>query len=528
MNYRGPGAIAILVCLVVMTLPVAARAAEGDLVWNTFIGTGSTESFDVAVDSSGNVYVTGLCGESWGSPIRPYTRDVDAFVAKYSTDGSLMWNTFIGGNERDEGLAISVDMTGNVYVTGRSYGSWGSPVRPFTGSTETDAFVARLASDGTLLWNTFLGGSSWELVEGIAVDATGNAYVTGTSNSTWGTPWLPATPSTSVFVAKLDSNGSLVWNTFLGGNGGDYGFGIAVGKSGDVYVAGYSSDTWGAPIWPYVKNDGFVAKLTSYGVLSWNIFLGGSGSDICFSIAVDSGENVCVAGRSDTTWGLPIRAYSAMVDVFVVKLDSNGMFWWNTFLGGTGGDFGYKPPSISVDSKNSVYVSGTSELGWDTPIRPYTWKRDAFAAKLADNGSLLWNTFLGGIGGDSGYGIAVDKGGNAFVAGWSTATWGSPLNPFSGGGFIAKLQGSGVASGPAITSITSRTSKAGSTATIKGTGFSTTKTKNIVYFGTKKAPVNRAKATSITVTIPRVKKGTVDVYVEVNGVKSNIFKFQVK
>jgi hypothetical protein len=153
-------------------------------------------------------------------------------------------------------------------VTGYSEATWGSPIRAFTnpGTGYYDAFVAKLDTNGALQWNTFLGGSSHDYGYGIAVDTSGNSYVTGWSYVTWGSPLLPFAGYYDAFVAKLDTNGALQWNTFLGGSDDDYGYGIAVDTSGNSYVTGYSEATWGSPIRAFTNPgtgyyDAFVAKI---------------------------------------------------------------------------------------------------------------------------------------------------------------------------------------------------------------------------------------------------------------------------
>ena len=175
----------------------------------------------------------------------------------------------------------------------------------------------QLVIDPTLTWNTFLGGAGNDLIgnagNNIAVDGSGNVYVTGSSAATWGTPVQAHGGGTyDAFVAKLDSSGNLLWNTFLGAGGSDLGYGLAVDGGGNVYVGGYSSATWGTPITAFAggTNDAFVAKLAGNGSLVWNTFLGGTGADKAYSLAVDGSGNVYVAGESTATWGTPVRAYS--------------------------------------------------------------------------------------------------------------------------------------------------------------------------------------------------------------------------
>jgi len=213
---------------------------DPDLTWHTFLGgDGDDYGYAIAVDGTGNVYVAGDSDATWGSPKRAYTAsDSDAFAAKLDNSGTLLWHTFLGGDGDDYGSAIAVDGTGNVYVSGNSNATWGSPKRAYTASS-MDAFAAKLSSDGTLLWNTFLGGDGYDPGFGIAVDGIGNVYMASWSDAAWGTPVRPYTLDHDAFAAKLaNSDGDLIWHTFLGGNGWDYGLAIAVDGSNNVYVTG--------------------------------------------------------------------------------------------------------------------------------------------------------------------------------------------------------------------------------------------------------------------------------------------------
>ncbi len=423
---------------------------DPSLIWNTFLGGGDADvSHAIAVDGSGNVYVAGQSYITWGNPVRAHSDGWDAFAAKLDSSGSLTWNTFLGGSALFEfGYAIAVDGSGNVYVSGDSGATWGSPVRAYSGLY--DAFAAKLDSSGELTWNTFLGGSGSDSGGAIAVDGGGNVYVAGYSYDAWGCSPTACTvraftSGVDAFAAKLGSSGGLTWNTFLGGSGSDYGEAIVIDGNWNVYVAGEGGG-WGSPVRAYTAGDwdAFAAKLDSSGGLTWNTFLGGSAEDRDGGIAVDGSGNVYVTGYSLATWGSPVRAYTFGYDAFAAKLNSSGGLTWNTFLGGDGHDYGGS--AIAVDGSGNVYVAGTSNVSWGSPVGAYTSLEDAFAAKLGSSGGLTWNTFLGGSGGDYGNAIAVDGSGNVYMAGTSLATWGCSPTPctvraFTGNedAFAAKL-----------------------------------------------------------------------------------------
>jgi len=291
------------------------------LAWNSFLGgsgydstLGKIPGVGIAVDANGNLYVTGVSESTWGDPIRPWAGNGDAFVAKLDKNGALLWNTFLGGNATDSGSGIAVDASGNVYVTGSSAGTWGDPP---PGAGTGDVFVAKLDTNGALLWNSFLGG---DYGFGITIDASGNVFVTGSSYATWGNPIRPYSGYRDAFVAKLDTGGALLWNSFLGGTTYDEGKGIAVDSNGNVFVAGHSYGSWGDPIGPWAESwDGFVAKLDTDGNLTWNTFFGGAGFDWSWGIAADANNNVVITGRSDGTWGDPINPWVRSYDAFVTK-----------------------------------------------------------------------------------------------------------------------------------------------------------------------------------------------------------------
>ena len=155
--------ILILLALTLSALAYAgarpAQAAPGT-GWNTFLGDSAYDHGNaIAVDASGNIYVAGVSASTWGNPVNAYSASNDAFVAKLSPSGALLWNTFLGGSAADYAYGVTVDANGNLYVTGSSADTWGSPLNAY--SAGDDAFVARLnSSDGQLTWNTFLGSSA--------------------------------------------------------------------------------------------------------------------------------------------------------------------------------------------------------------------------------------------------------------------------------------------------------------------------------------------------------------------------------
>jgi hypothetical protein len=409
------------------------------LSWNTFLGSSATDyGYAIAVDGSGNAYVTGSSYATWGTPVNAYAEEEDAFVAKLNSSGIRQWHTFMGSAGDDYGYGIAVDGSGNVYVTGGSWETWGTPVNAHVVGYE-DAFVAKLNSSGIRQWNTFMGSATHDYGRAIAVDGSGNVYVTGRSLATWGTPVNAHAGGYDAFVAKLNSSGIRQWNTFMGSSSSDDGHGIAVFGTGNVFVTGTSSATWGIPVNAHAGGpDAFVAKLNSSGIGQWHTFMGSAGDDHGRGIAVDGSGNVYVTGTSLGTWGIPVNAHAGGSDAFVAKLNSRGFKQWDTFMGSAGDDFGN---GIAVDGSGNVYVTGGSWETWGTPVNAHAGALESFVAKLNSSGVSQWHTFIGSSGNDDGLGIAVDGSGNVYITGYSNATWGTPFNAHAGGydAFVAKI-----------------------------------------------------------------------------------------
>ena len=366
----------------------------------------------------------------------------------------LLYATFLGGGGYDGGSAIAVDAAGAAYVTGVTR-STDFPTTPGAFDTShdgnLDVFVTKLNAAGSgLAYATFLGGSDWDVGSGIAVDAAGAAYVTG---STW-SPDFPTTPGafdtsynggySDVFVTKLNADGSdLVYSTFLGGSEGR---GIAVDAAGAAYVTGWTGSTT-FPTTPGAFDpsynggtDDFVTKLNAAGSgLVYSTFLGGLSSDVGKGIAVDAAGAAYVTGETysddfPTTPGAFDPTPNDGCDAFVAKLNFSGSsLAYATFLGGSyanwwGGsstDVGY---AIAVDGSGAAYVTGFTGSR-DFPTTPGvfdpTWNGgwDGFVVKLSPSGSFLaYATFLGGMDYDYGNGIAVDAAGAAYVTGYTAST----------------------------------------------------------------------------------------------------------
>jgi hypothetical protein len=367
------------------------------------------------------------------------------------------YSTYLGGSGSDYGYGIAVDSSGNAYVVGHTTNSTNFPTQsPFQGTYgggNYDAFVTRLNISGSALeYSTYLGGSNWDEGFGIAVDSSGNAYVTGRTYSTNFPTQNPYQGThggggLDAFVTKLNSAGSaLSYSTYLGGSGDDGGFDIAVDSSGNAYVAGYTFSTNFPTQNPYQDSkggdvDAFVTRLNISGsTLEYSTYLGGSSYDYGIGIAVDSLGNTYVTGKTYST-NFPTQSpyqdsNGGGFDAFVTRLNISGSaLSYSTYLGGSDYDYGF---GIAVDSSGNTYVAGyTTSTNFPTQS-PYQGTfgggySDTFVTKLNISGSALeYSTYLGGNSDDGGSSIAVDSSGNAYVVGHTASTNFPTQSPYQG------------------------------------------------------------------------------------------------
>ena len=457
------------------------------VIYSTYLGgSAGEEGYAIAADNSGNAYVTGETG-STDFPTTPGAFQKicsdcstvgSAFVTKLNASGSaLVYSTYLGGSGGasygDFGSGIAVDSSGNAYVTGET-NSTDFPTTPGAfqtvcngGSgcaTYSDAFVTKLNSTGSaLVYSTYLGGNSYDRPFGIAVDSSGNAYVTGWTRSTDFPTKNALQPqniggSSNAFVTKLNASGSaLDYSTYLGG-GGEYGFGIAVDGSGNAYVTGITGST-DFPTTPGAFQTtcssggaciqvAFVTKYNPTGsALVYSTFLRGTagGNAAGQGIAVDTVGNAYVTGSTGadfpTTPGAFQRVYKdtgggpdnpSNGAAFVTKFNSTGSaLLYSTYLGGSTYE---SANGIAVDSSGNAYVTGQTG-STDFPTTSGAFQKvcnggsgcstspDAFVTEFNPSGSaLLYSSYLGGTNWEQFPAIAVDSSGNAYVTGQTAST----------------------------------------------------------------------------------------------------------
>ncbi len=489
--------------------PARPLVLDPVLTYSTFLG-GSAEDvgYHAAVDATGAVFVVGYTLSVNFPTLDPFDPTCgtdgtcngavshDAFVAKLdptvSGAASLLFSTYLGGSGSDYGVRAARDGGGNVYVVGLARADFPTTANAFQqvfgGGAGADAFLTKLSPDGSaLLYSTYLGGSSgdgaWGLaLNGAVAEVAGQTLSTdfpitpGALDSTCGTDGSCNGGASDAFLARVNTAASgvasLAYATFLGGSGQDQGYDVSRDGAGNVYLSGRTAST----DFPLVNAsqasngggfDAFVAKLDAAGSsLGYATYLGGSGYEDAYTIALDTGGRVHAVGTTSSAdfpttasaWQLafgggPYDAYYARLDP---GAPGGSPPLYSTYLGGSADDEGF---GLTLTASGRAYLGGFS-LSTDYPVTAGAYQvanagaYDAFLTKL-DSGlsgasSLLYSTYFGGLSSDAIFGLALDASENVQVVGQTFSTNLPTVGAYqaaqAGGSdvFFAKLDGSAV------------------------------------------------------------------------------------
>ena len=406
---------------------LAKHNASGVLQWTTYIGgAGTDQGNGIAMASNGDILIAGQTngtiptGSSGTNIVYSSTNGggYDAFVGRFTSAGSRLWLTYIGGASDDYGMSIAGDNAGNAIMTG--YAAATSTNYPVTaGATQStlgggqDVVISKFSSTGALTYSTFLGGTGNDLGYGISTDNNDNFYLTGVAalgfpaGAITGNTCAYATlngTGTDAFVAKFSPSGVKQWSTFLGGSTADQGLGIKATTNGMVYVTGYTNVATGTGfpnttgVTTGGQNDAFLTKFNSFGSQVWSTLRGGSLVEKGYGVTCD-GTSVYLVGSTTSTnfptAGTPLQAANGgTTDAFVCKMDTTtAAAVWATYLGGANVDVAY---SVCAYNTTSVNVGGsTSSIAFpvasayqSTIGGGVAGTDDAFALSMNSDGTL--------------------------------------------------------------------------------------------------------------------------------------------
>ena len=458
--------------------PTRTLVIDPARLWGTYIGGDFVDWTNaVCTDAAGNVYATGRTrSESaiadGGHQLIYGGGEFDAFLTKYAPDGTLMWSTYYGGDQLDEGMSCCTDASGNVYLSGFTQSSSGISFNGHqnnfgAGLGPNDAFLVKFDAAGTRLWATYYGGTSRDEDGLCATDPLGNVYLAGTTSSTqpgviafnghqsnWGAGALDA------FLVKFNAAGMRQWGTYYGGNQIDGASGVGTDALGNVYLAGTTRSPGNISFNGHQNvhasapslSDGFVVKFSPNGVRIRGTYYGGLDEDAIAGMAVQADGTVYIAGATASATGIAAGGHqdtltSPGADAFLAKLDSAGVRQWGTYFGGLAIDQG---TGVAVDVTGDVFLTGqtnsNSLIAFQGYQNTYGGSNDGFFAKFLSDGTRAWSSYYGGPGGDDVYGCAVDDMGNLYLCGLTSSSTGiadaGHQNTFAGGvfdGFVVKM-----------------------------------------------------------------------------------------
>jgi len=447
--------IFLFILLLMFNMVLIAQTPEWQ--WANQAGgiAGDDAGYKIAVDATGNSYVTGwfIGTATFGSYTLTSSGSEDMFIAKMDAIGNWQWATRAGGTDNERGYGITIDDEGFSYVTGYFWGT--STFGPFTltSSGSWDIFVAKIDTAGNWEWVTQAGGSSGDKGYGITIDNSGYSYVTGYfgDTATFGSYSITSSGGEDIFVAKIDADGNWQWAKSAGAFTLDYGQGIIVDIAGNCYVIGYfeGTATFGSfTLTSSGHSDIFVASLGADGSSwLWATRVGGTYYDFGKEITGDDLGNCYVIGyfEGTATFSTYSITSSGMYDIFVAKIDTFGNWQWATQAGGSSSDEGY---GIAIDDAGNSYVTGgfRNIATFGSYSLTSSGGKDIFVAMIDTNGNWQWATQAGGTGWDIGVGITIDNSENSYVTGVfeNIATFGSYSLTSSGSWdvFVAKLSSS--------------------------------------------------------------------------------------
>jgi len=404
------------------------------------------EGYSIAVDASGNAYTTGVYGDTVdfdpGVGVYNLTSkgNRDIFIQKLDSFGNFLWATSVGNTNQDEVRAIAVDVIGNVYTTGGFLGT--VDFDPDTAAADTfnltsagnfDIFIQKLTQCVPTSSSTTVTACSNYTVP------SGDETYTSSGTYTDTIPNMAGCDSViTINLTVTNPSQNLIWARSMGGTNGEQGHSIAVDDSGNVYTTGYFQGTTdfdpGVGIVNLSSNGGadiFVQKLDAAGNLIWVKSIGSAGSEESYSIAVDASGNVYTTGYFSGTAdfdpgpGVVNLTSAGSIDIFIQKLDGSGNLLWARSMGSTNNDRGR---AIAVDGSGNVYTTGWFQgtADFDPGVGIFNLisagTTDIFIQKLDTSGNLLWAKSVGNIGGEAGWGIAVDASGNVYATGYFDGT----------------------------------------------------------------------------------------------------------
>lgn len=440
----------IYLILLISLLSIAIYAQEDDFGWAKSMGGTYTDyGYFITTDASGNIYTTGMFENTVDFDPGEATFELtsngmfDIFVQKLDADGNFIWAKSIGGTRGDNGRSMTIDASGNVYITG-SFEEVvdfdpGETIFNLTSIGTVDIYILKLDASGNFIWAKAIGSTYWDFGLSITLDALGNVCITGGFSISAdfdpgeGTFNLTSNGQTDVFVMKLTSNGDFIWAKAFGGIYEEQCRTIITDAADNLYLNGFFKTTVdfdpGAATYNLTSNGGydcFTQKLDTDGNFIWVKTTGGSSNDFGESMTKDASGNFYITGffegavDFDPGAGNLVLISNGLRDIFIQKLDADGNLVWAKTIGGAGNDHGN---TIATDPSGNVYAAGSYRGTVDFDPSDETFNLtsngfdDIFIQKLGAGGHFIWAKSIGGTDVDEANSIKIDNSGNIYTTG---------------------------------------------------------------------------------------------------------------
>ena len=454
-------------------------------LWGTYYGGSDSDyGYSCTTDAIGNIYLAGLTNGTTAISTTGAHQTAsgglgDAFLVKFDSAGTRLWGTYFGGSAGEYGKSTTTDTNGNVYLTGwtestTSISTVGAHQTVYGGSS--DAFLVKFDASGTLIWGTYLGGTSYDYGYLCMAEASGKINLIGFTSSTVDIATTGAHQSTfgggwDAFLVKFDASGTRLWGTYYGGSSDEYGYSCMPDVSGNVYLSGKTKSSTGiaSTVAHQTTNgggtDAFLVKFDASGTRLWGTYYGGTSDEDGRSCTIDATGNVYLAGgtlssNAIATSGAHQTTAGGSNDAYLAKFDVSGNRLWGTYYGGSGEDY---LACCVTDLNNNVFITGkTNSNSAIATIGAYQTTFvglfDAFLVQFDGLGTRDWGTYYGGGGEEYGLSCITDATNDLYMAGYTEdstviATTGAHQTVYGGAfdAFLVKFEGTGSSTGLELT-----------------------------------------------------------------------------
>ncbi len=450
------------------------------LLWATWFGGSFVEiAYSITSDLDGNIFLTGFVFSRDFPTLNPgggayYQGEnagwSDIFISKFNNSGVMLWSTYYGGSDGENGYSLATDDSGNLFLAGATasndfptFNPGGNAYYQGEKGGIIDAVILKFDNKGVRKWATYYGGNDEDYAYSIAIDFFNNIFLTGMTYSTnfptydpgGGTYYQPYLRGyCDIFILKFNNYGTRLWATYYGGSGYDRGNCVTSDISGNIFLTGRTGSnnfpTYRPDTNAYYQNyatmhDAFILKFNNSGIRLWATYYGGSGYDNGTSIITDYSGNIFVTGETTSinfpTYNPGSGAYfqealaDTWGDLFILKFDNKGVRKWATYYGGNDFDISF---SIAIDRSKNIFITGLTASSDFPTLDPGEGayyqdnpkgNGEIFILTFSNSGVRKWATYYGGSDYDHAFSIATDPSGNVFLTGY-TYSWDFPtLNP---------------------------------------------------------------------------------------------------